>query len=116
MDYLVIGSVPYDEPCQQVPYDDPVLARLALRCLCPLHWLECKAFANQLVRILGPPPEGASLQVKSFPHDFGTYCEVVCWYDENNDKAAEYAYRCESECPANWDEEAREELTHVNRK
>jgi hypothetical protein len=105
MDYLVIGSVPYDEPCQQVPYDDPVLARL-----------ECKAFANQLVRILGPPPEGASLQVKSFPHDFGTYCEVVVWYDENNDKAAEYAYKCEAEAPAEWDEEAREELTHVNRK
>ncbi|MDO8637597.1 MAG: hypothetical protein Q7R34_15420 [Dehalococcoidia bacterium] len=53
---------------------------------------------------LGPEPEGASLGIKSNPHDFGTYYEVLCYYDDENEEAAAYAYRCESESPTHWEE------------
>jgi hypothetical protein len=29
---------------------------------------------------------------------------VVCFYDTDNEAAAQYAYRCESEAPVRWDD------------
>jgi hypothetical protein len=34
----------------------------------------------------------------------------VCRYDDEDEAATEYAYRCESESPAHWDDAARAEL------
>ena len=58
----------------------------------------------------GEPPPGARLKVKSCPHDFGTYYEVVCYFDPEDSGAAQYAYRCEDGLPEYWDEVARGEL------
>ena len=93
-DFVYIGSTPADEPCQQVgmPSYDSALARR-----------ECRAFINQLRRVFGPEPEGAELRTKLERHDFGSYPEVVCAYDDDNAAAAEYAYRCEGDSPVNWD-------------
>lgn len=100
MDYTVIGSSPVNEPCAQVGCDDyPQRARR-----------ECRALIGQLIRIFGEPPPGAQLGIKSFPHDFGTYCEVVCLFDPSDLDAMDYAYRCEDGLPDRWDEEARTEL------
>jgi len=100
MDYINIGSSPCDEHCVQVgaaDYHDKARA-------------ECIAFKHQIIRACGEPPEGARLAVKSFPHDFGSYLEVVVYFEEDNRKAIDYAFNLESNSPANWDDEAKVEL------
>jgi hypothetical protein len=76
---------------------------------------ECRAYINQLRRMFGDEPEGARLSVKSNLHDFGSYLSVICSYNESNPTSMDYAFRCESEAPAEWDNEARQELAGERR-
>lgn len=99
-DYLTIGATPPGEECAQVGSDG--YYERAKK--------ECRAFLNQLKRQFGDEPKGADLRVKGFSHDFGTYYEVVCYYDEESEEAADYAFRLESETPEEWDAAARQEL------
>jgi hypothetical protein len=102
---IEIGSAPCDEECAQVGSADyPERSRA-----------ECRAFINQIKRVMGEPPEGVSLFIKSNSHDFGTYREVAVKVtgvltEDASEKALEYAYRCESASPTEWDDEARAEL------
>jgi hypothetical protein len=92
-DYLTLGSAPYDEDCAQVGQPNfHVRARF-----------ECTVYAHQLNRIF----HDGDFKVKSFPHDFGSYYEVVIYYDE---KSAEYAFEVGHYLPSNWDEESRQQL------
>lgn len=92
-DTIEIGSSPCDEDCVQVGADSyELLARE-----------ECNRFIELIRKKLGPEPEGARLFVKSNPHDFGTYLEVACRFDDENEAATRYAYRCEAEAPATWE-------------
>jgi hypothetical protein len=94
-DYMHIGPTPADEPCEQLgPNYDPQKARA-----------ECNRFIAAIRQTLGTEPEGARLSIKSNPHDFGTYYEVVINYDTDNEEATKYAYRCESDSPTTWPEE-----------
>ena len=99
MDYITLGSTPPNEDCAQVGSDN--YRERAMK--------ECRAYKNQIERLL-PPPDGAYLSIKSFPHDFGTYHELVVWCNEEDEEASNYAYKLEGEGPANWDNIAREEL------
>jgi hypothetical protein len=92
-DHITLGPTPAEEPCQQLGSPDytPQLARA-----------ECTRFIRAIRHTLGEEPPGATLAVKGFPHDFGTYYEVVCYYEDGNDEATDYAYRAESESPARW--------------
>ena len=90
-DFLNIGPTPCDEDCEQVPYKNP---DKAMR--------ECKQYIEAIRKKLGQEPEGARLAVKGFPHDFGTYHEVVCHYDTERPESEEYAFRCEGESPSTW--------------
>ena len=92
-DYVDIGSSPCDEDCAQMGAPDYYTRAKA----------ECARFIELIRKTLGPEPEGARLAVKSNPHDFGAYYEVVCYYVDENDEARKYAYRCESDAPATWD-------------
>lgn len=97
-DYLTLGPTPGEEPCAQVgesDYRDKALA-------------ECQRFILLLRKKFGPEPEGAWLSVKWFPHDFGEYCEVVCHYTTDSQASVDYAYRCDNEAPATWEEEEDE--------
>lgn len=96
-DYLNIGPAPAEEDCAQVGHDDYI----------PRARRECTAFIDQIRRTVGQPPEGAFLQSKRFPHDLGSYLEVVVVYDDDKEEAVEYAFRCESEAPSRWDDTAR---------
>ena len=100
-DYFCIGPTPLEEDCAHVgtlDYHEKTMK-------------ECRRFIALLRRIFGPEPEGAMLQIKAFEHDFGTYLTVVCYYDDADPAAAEYARRCEDQCPPEWDDEARRELS-----
>ena len=91
---ISIGPVPAEENCQQVgmPEYDAIVARK-----------ECERFIRHIRAAIGNEPEGASLKIKSNPHDFGNYLDVVCYFDDMNDEAANYAYRAESnEVPSRW--------------
>ena len=92
-DYFCIGPTPLDEDCAHVgtlDYHEKTMK-------------ECRRFIALLRRIFGPEPEGAMLQIKGFDHDFGTYHEVVCWFDTDIPTSVEYAQRCEGETPATWE-------------
>ena len=84
-DIVYIGPVPCNEDCQQVgPGYDSAAARA-----------ECQRYISDLRRHYGAEPEGARLSIKSEPHDFGSYLEVVCRYDDENEAAVNYAFRVE---------------------
>lgn len=92
-DYFSLGATPVDEPCAQV--GAPNYRTEALK--------ECRRFVALLRRTFGPEPEGAELRIKDFPHDFGTYYEVVCHFETDNAAARAYALRCDAETPATWE-------------
>jgi hypothetical protein len=98
---IIVGSTPYDEECAQV--GTPDYRQRA--------WVEMSVFIKQLRRQFGTEPEGCRLTIKAFPHDFGTYHEVVVIVDDSNNQAAlEWAINVENNCPAHWDSEARKQL------
>jgi hypothetical protein len=92
-DMIYIGPTPPAEDCQQVGINyNPVRARR-----------ECQLYIRALRKVLGNEPEGARLSIKSEQHDFGSYLEVVCYFDCENEKAVDYAYACEGDkSPAKW--------------
>lgn len=95
-EYVSIGSVPADEECEQIgPNFNPEKSRAELR-----------AFKGQLERMFPAVRFG----IKSFPHDFGSYSEVVAYYDSNNEDDASNAFEVENSMPLNWDVLASMEL------
>ena len=99
-DYLNIAPSPAGEQCEQL--GDNYDAKRATA--------ECRALAHQLVRLLGEPPFGAYFQIKTFPHDFGSYKELCVVFNDEDEAATDYAYKCENELPELWDDEAIKEL------
>jgi len=90
--YLFLASAPTEEACAQVGipgYRERALA-------------ECARLIRLLRKNIGPEPEGAWLSIKWFEHDFGPYCEVVCYYNTAIQASVEYAFRCEDNLPATW--------------
>jgi hypothetical protein len=102
-DELTIACTPLDEPCVQVGSD--LYGKWARK--------ECRAFLNQCYRLLDASFEvtEVSLRIVSFPHDFGSYMEVVARYNEESEAACEQAFWLEANTPQHWDKQARLELT-----
>jgi hypothetical protein len=91
-DYIPLGPTPADEPCAQV--GEELYAQKARA--------ECRRFIKLLRETFGPEPSGAYLAVKVFPHDFGAYYEVVCYFNSDVPESIDYALRCEDEAPTTW--------------
>ena len=81
-EYLTLGSAPPEEPCAQTVDADKVKA----------DW------RNQLERAF---PD-ARFGLKGFPHDWGTYYEVVVYY--GTEREMEIAFQVERELPARWED------------
>ena len=92
--FLALAPAPVQEDCAQV--GTPGYRDRALQ--------ECARFIQLLRQKFGPEPEGARLSVKWFAHDFGPYCEVVCYYNTDLQASVEYAFTCEDDLPATWDD------------
>ena len=92
-EYINIGPTPACEDCTQVG-DENYYSKAKV---------ECKRFVELIRKTLGDEPAGARLGIKTFPHDFGEYMEVVCYYDDQNEQAINYAFKCESESPSTWE-------------
>ena len=95
-DYFSIGPTPSEEDCAQV--GQPDYRRKALE--------ECQRYIELIRETLGPEPAGAELAIKSFSHDFGSYYEVVIWFERDDAAAVAYAVRCEDDAPTTWNGEA----------
>lgn len=80
-DFISIGSVPFDEDCAQVGSEN---YRERARA-------ECARFRDLLQKLY----PAAQFRVKSFPHDFGTYYEVVAYYDDNDEEQVKAAFDAE---------------------
>jgi len=98
---LYLGPVPLEEDCSQVGsigyYER--------------SRIECKTYINQLKREFGEPPEGGALIIKSCPHDFGIYHEVVAIFDELFPDSCKWAFEMEDNLPRRWDLESMADLT-----
>jgi hypothetical protein len=92
-DYIEIGSSPCDEECVQVSKTEDYL---------PAMRAERRRFLEAIRAKLGPEPPGARLAIKSNPHDLGQFLSVVCHYDDSDEEAQAYAFRCESNAPRTW--------------
>lgn len=99
---LDIGPTPNGENCAQVGnnnYDYYSLSKM-----------ENIAYINQIKRIFPDMPSGLRITREGYPHDFGSYYEVIAKWRSGDDAAEEFAYRIQNESPENWDNEARAEL------
>ena len=101
MEYLNIGSTPNEEDCAQVgsTYYYYYYYERARK--------ECRAYMEQ-IRKHYPEPDNGYLKVKGFLHDFGTYYEVVAYYDPEDSTASRWAFDIEGDALgvlATWDEE-----------
>ena len=93
-DSLSVGSSPAGEDCVQLGCEN----------YRELSRKECNRFIAGIRKYLGEEPRGARLFIKSNPHDFGTYSEVECEFDSDNEEAVNYAYKCEGNLPESWEE------------
>ena len=92
-EYLPLGSTPTGESCAQIGSRD--YAKRARR--------ECQQYIDQLIRQFGEPPAGVNFMTKTFPHDFGSYYEVVIWYTVGDPIQESYAFSVEGSLPESWD-------------
>ncbi|MCW5230920.1 hypothetical protein [Verminephrobacter eiseniae] len=87
-----IGPVPTEENAAQVGRPD--YEEQSRR--------ECRVFKNMLERLHPIPSDcPATLVVKSFPHEFGSYREVCVRYDADDAAATTYAFALEGDTPVN---------------
>ena len=94
-DYVSIASAPTNEDCTQVGSADYYTTAKE----------ECKRFIELIRKVCGEEPETAKLAIRSNPHDFGTYFDVVCYFDNEDEVGEDYAYFVESNSPEFWNEE-----------
>ncbi len=93
MDFINIGATPYGEECVQVGSDDYM----------KYAQIQCNIFQEQLERQFSNPPPRTWFSVKSFPHEFGSYLEVVCHFDDADEASMDWAYNVEGNGPEYWD-------------
>lgn len=93
-DYMSIGCTPAAEDCVQVSQTEYYLDRMLDECRRYKEMLQAK-FADCTK---------VTIKVKQFPHDFGTYAEVVAEYDSNDPIATAQAIHIENNAPQYWTE------------
>ena len=96
LEHLFIGSSPTDESCAQVGQDNYMEESR----------IECRRFIDLIRKKFGDEPEKTRLAIKSSPHDFGTYLEVVVYFNPEDEESRQYAYAVEDNTPATWWDES----------
>jgi len=108
IEYMEIGSCPCDEDCAQLGSKDYDYRKRAN--------IELTAYRYQLYRMFPEVSNTGQMKfaIKWFPHDFGTYGEVVIYWNDDSEVETQLAYKVEGNLPENWDEEAIKELSLNN--
>jgi len=95
MNYLELGPSPIEEECVQLDPNKDYISDMKA---------ECRRFKALLDRTFPNYAENhACFAVKRFEHDFGTYYEVVIFYDEDDEESEGFAYEVERNIPLRWD-------------
>lgn len=94
-DYIELGATPAAEDCVQVGEDNYHIAAQ----------LECQRYVDLLTKTFGEPPVGGRFGIKSFPHDFGSYREVVIHFDDDHPESVDFAFHVERNLPETWEAE-----------
>lgn len=94
-DFLVLGGSPIEEPCVQMSAENYY----------PKMYEECQRL-KRLLELKFPKYSVHECQfgVKRFEHDFGPYCEVVIYFNDENDQSVSFAYDVESNLPMKWED------------
>jgi hypothetical protein len=91
-DFISIGCTPAAEDCVQVNSEIYYLDDMLKECDRYKEMLQAK-FADCTK---------VTIAVKTFPHDFGSYAEVVVKYDNEDIEALAQAIHIENNMPMNW--------------
>jgi hypothetical protein len=97
-EYIYLGSAPPDEECVQVERSGEYLA--------PMRE-EARKFKALMEKVHPVPEELEFLvgySVKWEPHDFGSYAEVVAWYDTSDGDGQKWALEAEEQVPKTWED------------
>lgn len=89
-DWIELGPTPMGEECTQVGTDAYPEQSLA----------ECRRYRELLERKF---PK-ATFGIKTFPHDFGSYREVVVYFDDDVEGSLSTALNVERNLPENWED------------
>lgn len=92
--YLSIGCTPAAEECVQVSQTHDYFS--------PMMY-QCERFKQMLIAKFTNCNK-VELKVKTFLHDFGTYAEVVAYFEENDPEAQAQAIFIENNMPSYWTE------------
>jgi hypothetical protein len=91
---LSLGGNPPDEDCVQVTKGN----------YSAVQRQETEAYKRALIKFLGEPPEGVRFKITNNPHDFGSYYDLVVIFDDDDEAQTKYAFACESDGPATWED------------
>lgn len=93
-DYFELGSSPYREDCVQVKSGKDYRPEMTE---------ELKRYKEQLEKIF-PIPDSLTCHfgIKWFPHDFGSYGEIVIYYHNDIEEEVEFALFVEENLPNTW--------------
>lgn len=106
IEYIEIGPNPCEEDCAQL--GTPDYRRISN--------IEMNAYIGQLCREFSNLLDDVDFGKKWFNHDFGSYGEVVVYYNPENEASAKAAFFIESNLPIRWDEEAIIDLNNAGYK
>lgn len=97
-DFLYLGSAPISEDCVQIDQSVNYLPKMIE---------ECYRYAD-LLRMKFPIPKEligkVAYSLKKENHEFGTHYEVIINFDDEDDKAMDFAYNVESNLPEKWED------------
>jgi len=107
-DFIHISPTPVEESCVQVGHSN---YNQVVRQEC---YLFIRDLENQILKKWSDIK--INLVTKSNPHDYGTYYEVVAYYDTEDKDSVDQAFFCESDAATTWSEEAQIEIDKVYKK
>lgn len=90
-DWLELGTTPVNEDCVQVTSKKPYLDEMRAECRKYIELLRTR-FPNFPVQF----------SIKSSPHDFGEYLDVVVYFNDAKEEEVNAAYFIESNLPETW--------------
>lgn len=93
-DFLTLGPTPFGEDCAQVGTSDYYVRAIE----------ETRRYKEMLEKKFPDLPQGLTFETKAFPHDFGTYHEVVVVYDRDDQEQVNYALKVERHLPETWED------------
>ena len=96
-DFIGLGSAPCEEDCVQVSKEFDYMSKMKKEC--NRFKLDIEKYFEDLIK-----ESGVVIIIKTFPHDFGSYCDVGISFNNVNKNQYKAALKIEEKCPTTWEE------------